>query len=131
MQSQVIKIIGKWCFQEIKYLWSDNYDSLLHTTSVVTMTEFSWESYNGLKFQPKPILKICLPVKTKLNQKPLICLCISMQEKCVMFNQPFPVIVRAGQVVLVLYHLGAVLFRCIKCYRSVCLQLIVVRFNTC
>ena len=31
LQSQVIKRIGKMCVQEIKYLCSGNYDSLLHT----------------------------------------------------------------------------------------------------
>ena len=44
LQSQVIKRIGKMCFQEIKHLCSDNYDSILRTTSDVAMTHFSWES---------------------------------------------------------------------------------------
>ena len=85
LQSQVIKRIGKMCFQEIKHLWSDNYDSILRTTSDVAMTHFSWESI-WIEISTKAptlvsILKSCLPVKTKLNRKPVLCLCVSMLLK--------------------------------------------------
>ena len=85
LQSQVIKRIGKMCFQEIKHLCSDNYDSILRTTSDVPMTHFSWESI-WIEISTKAptlvsILKSCLPVKTKLNRKPVLCLCVSMLLK--------------------------------------------------
>ena len=63
----------------------------------------------GLKFQAKSILKICVPVKTNLNQKPVICVCISMQLKRKMCHVQSAIsfIVRTGQVIFVLYCLGA------------------------
>ena len=87
----------------------------------VTMT-ISVRSPYGLKFQPKSILKICLPVKTKLNQKPVMCVHLyavkKKNESCSISHFPYCTYWAS--------YFCVVLFRCIKCYRSVCLQLILV-----
>ena len=116
LQSQVIKRIGKMCFQEIKHLCSDNYDSILRTTSDVAMTHFSWESI-WIEISTKAptlvsILKSCLPVKTKLNRKPVLCLCVSMllklrNRKMCHVQSAISLIVHAGHAgsMVSLFHL--------------------------
>ena len=104
------------CFQEIKHLCSDNYDSILSTTSDVAMTHFSWESI-WIEISTKAptlvsILKSCLPVKTKLNPKPVLCLCVSMllklrNRKMCHVQSAISLIVHAGHAgsMVSLFHL--------------------------
>ena len=82
LQGQVLKQVGRMCFREIKSLCSDNYCAMLRNTSDVSLTHFSWESIWVEVSNKAPtlisILTNCLPVETKPDKKPIICVCAAL-----------------------------------------------------
>ena len=85
LQGQILKKVGRMCYHEVKSLCSDNYRAMLRDTSDISLMHFSWESIWMEISNKAPtlssILTNCLPVKTKPDKKPIICVCAALISK--------------------------------------------------
>ena len=75
--------VGKLMYEEIKS--ADSYHLIMRDTSAVALGGFNWESIWTEMLQKTPtvvsVLSSMMPNKTKVDKKPVICMCIAMIAK--------------------------------------------------
>ena len=85
LQKNVVRGVGRILHQEFKSLCADSFPSILRDTTDVALKHFSWESLWMEILQKAPmfvsVLESCLPAKTKLDRRPVICMCAAMLAK--------------------------------------------------
>ena len=85
LRRKVVMGVGKLMYEEIKSLCADSYHSIMRDTSAVALEGFNWESLWTEMLQKTPtvvsVLSSTMPDKTKVDKKPVICMCIAMIAK--------------------------------------------------
>ena len=85
LQGKVIKCVGRLLNRELQTLCANKTPSMMQETSAIALEQFCWELVWEEITKKAPILvsllQLSLPQKSKLDKKPVICMCVAMLAK--------------------------------------------------